>query len=78
MLQIDFNMDDMLYLQIVNVVEAKTNQEKKDRDELIDELPQRLRDRLSMYMFSHMKKDIDFFEHSSDDISFVQFITPKL
>ena len=71
-------MDDLLLREIEAYIKFVTDTEKEDRNTLIKELPDRLRNRLSIYLYERIRSFVYFFDIVSDNQEFIRWVTPKL
>ena len=71
-------MDPLLQREIEAYIKFSTDIETEEKNNLIDELPERLRNRLSILLFEKHKQRVAFFTLCASNQNFIKWIVPKL
>ena len=71
-------MDPHLLREIQAFIKFSTDTEKEEKNALVDDLPLRLRNRLSLYIFNIYRDQVSYLSLISDKRDFIIWITPKL
>ena len=74
----ELNLDGQLLREISAFIRRKTDKDLQAKEDLIEELPDRLKKRISIYMFNNYKQQVEFFQCPQESEEFIRWITPKL
>ena len=73
-----YGIDDNLYMELNAFINFQSSQHHQERDTFINELPDRLKFRVSKLLYAEYSKNIRFFKNVSDNSNFIAWVCPNL
>ena len=73
-----YGIDDNLYMELNAFINFQSSQKHQERDTFINELPDRLKYRVSKLLYAEYSKKIRFFSSVRDNTNFIAWVCPNL